>query len=48
MSRAKSHGFTPKISIEEGLKETIEWYLENKQMADGGVDVFKSLKMELE
>lgn len=41
MSRAKEHGFTPKISIEEGVKETIQWYLQNKEVADAGKDVFK-------
>ena len=44
MERAKSHGFYPQISIEEGVKETIEWYLENKSMADSGKDVFKLLE----
>lgn len=41
MSRAKEHGFIPKISIEEGVKETIQWYLQNKEVADAGKDVFK-------
>lgn len=44
MERAKSHGFYPQISIEEGVKETIEWYLKNKSMADSGKDVFKLLE----
>ena len=48
MSRAASFGFYPEISIEEGIKETIDWYLENKEFADTGVDVFKSLAKELE
>ena len=43
MERAKSYGFEPQISIEEGIKETIQWYLENKAMADSGKDVFKLL-----
>lgn len=41
MSRAKEYGFTPEISIEEGVKETIQWYLQNKEVADAGKDVFK-------
>lgn len=41
MSRAKEHGFAPEISIEEGVKETIQWYLQNKEVADAGKDVFK-------
>jgi GDP-L-fucose synthase len=44
MSRARSYGFEPQISIEEGIKETIEWYLENKKKADLGKDVFKLLE----
>lgn len=30
MTRAASYGFTPQISIEDGIKETIEWYLKNQ------------------
>ena len=41
MSRAHSYGFYPKISIEEGVSETIDWYLKNKKFADAGKDVFK-------
>ena len=41
MSRANSYGFFPEISIEDGIKETIGWYLENKQIANTGKDVFK-------
>ena len=44
MTRAKSYGFVPEISIEQGIKETIEWYLENKITADLGKDVFKLLE----
>ena len=43
MTRAKKHGFTPTISIEEGIRETIGWYLSNKELADAGKDVFKLL-----
>mgnify|MGYP003113720881 FL=1 len=44
MSRAKKYGFTPEISIEDGIKETIEWYLENKELADAGKDIFKLMR----
>ena len=44
MSRANSYGFYPKISIEEGVSETIDWYIENKKLADSGKDVFKLMK----
>ena len=30
MTRANSYGFQPKISIEEGIKTTVDWYLKNK------------------
>jgi GDP-L-fucose synthase len=43
MERANSYGFQPQISIEEGVKETIQWYLKNKEKADSGKDVFKLL-----
>ena len=29
MNRTKSYGFEPKVSFEEGIKRTIEWYKEN-------------------
>jgi len=44
MTKAKSYGFTPEISIEEGIKETIQWYRKNKELADAGKDVFKLLR----
>lgn len=30
VTRAQSYGFKPEISIEEGIKETIEWYKANR------------------
>ena len=30
-SRAESYGFTPMISIEKGIQDTIAWYLANKE-----------------
>ena len=33
-----------RIVFDEGVKETIEWYLKNKSMADSGKDVFKLLE----
>ena len=30
MSRAKSIGFEPQVSIEDGIKQVMEWYQENK------------------
>jgi GDP-L-fucose synthase len=43
MSRADKLGFKPQISIEEGIKNTIEWYLENQDVANTSKDVFKAL-----
>jgi GDP-L-fucose synthase len=39
MNRLFSHGWKPTVSLDEGIKETTEWYLENKQI--GRYDVFK-------
>ena len=44
MNRANSFGFFPKVSIEDGIRETVSWYLENKNFADAGLDSFKSMK----
>jgi GDP-L-fucose synthase len=44
MTRANSFGFFPKVSIEDGIRETVSWYLENKNFADAGLDSFKSMK----
>jgi len=30
----KSHGFKPEYNLEQGLKETIDWYTSNKEEAD--------------
>lgn len=40
MTRATGYGFTPQTSIEEGIKETIQWYLENSGMADNRYNAF--------
>jgi len=47
MTRAKRYGYEPLISVEDGIQETIEWYLQNKHLADSKIDVFKSLENEL-
>lgn len=39
-SYAKSLGFVPEISIEEGLKETIAWYKEHKEIVSNRYNVF--------
>lgn len=40
VSRAKSIGFEPHISIEEGIKEVIEWYKVNKDVANKRYNIF--------
>ena len=45
ISRAKTLlGFEPKISIEEGIKEVMDWYIENKDIADKRYNVFTENK----
>lgn len=45
ISRAKTLlGFEPKISIEEGIKEAMDWYAENKNTADKRYNVFTENK----
>ncbi len=39
-SRAKSLGFTPGISLEEGIRSTIVWYRENQSEVDKRYNVF--------
>ena len=29
--RAESYGFKPRVSLEEGIHNTIEWYLKNNE-----------------
>ncbi len=43
-NRAKNYGFEPAISFEDGIKETIEWYKENKDVVDERYNIFKTLK----
>jgi GDP-L-fucose synthase len=41
MTRAFGHGFRPSISIEEGIKDAIRWFKENKEVTEKRYDVFK-------
>lgn len=43
MTRANAHGFKPQISIEEGIKETIQWYLKNKDTVNDRYNAFTEL-----
>lgn len=42
ISRAKALGFEPKITLAEGLKETMEWYVENRDKARDRYDIFNT------
>lgn len=41
MSRAESYGFTTEVSIEDGIADTIRWFLDNKQMIDERYNAFR-------
>ncbi len=43
-SRAQRLGFGPIISLRQGIRETIEWYKENKNMTENRYDIFNTLK----
>jgi len=40
MTRANSYGFYPTTSLEEGIKNTIEWFKENKETLDKRYNAF--------
>ncbi len=40
ISRAKSIGFEPQIKLEQGIKEVMKWYKENKSIIDKRYNVF--------
>ena len=41
MSRAKSYGFTTEVSIEDGIADTIRWFLDNREMIDKRYNAFR-------
>ncbi len=41
VDRAKSLGFNAQVNLEDGLNETIDWFLENKSIIDERYNVFK-------
>lgn len=45
MSRAEALGFKPVISIKEGIKEVMRWYLENKNIVSRRYNVFTENKL---
>lgn len=40
MTRAQGHGFAPQISIEDGIRETIEWYIKNRSSVENRYNAF--------
>lgn len=41
MSRAKSYGFEPKFTLEHGIRETIEWFRNNREIIDKRHNAFR-------
>jgi len=41
MTRAKSHGFEPTVSIEEGIVDTIQWFKDNQEIVDNRHNAFR-------
>jgi len=41
IKKAKALGWEPKITIEEGIKETMEWYRKNKDIVNKRYNVFR-------
>ena len=41
ISRAISLGFNPKISLEEGIKNTMDWYKKNVELTNRRYDIFR-------
>jgi GDP-L-fucose synthase len=40
ISRARAIGYEPTIALEDGIRETVEWYRQNQKMVDTRYDVF--------
>jgi len=45
MKRAGKMGFNPIISFEKGIKETMQWFIENKEIVDKRYNVFNQKKV---
>ena len=43
-TRAESYGIFPEISIKDGIKETLDWYISNKKNIDGRYNAFREFK----
>ncbi len=40
ISRAREVGFSPQVSLEEGLEKTYRWYIDNQEIANNRYDIF--------
>ena len=40
IAQARAIGFTPQVSLEEGIARTYHWYVDNRETADSRYDVF--------
>lgn len=43
MTRANTYGFFPEISIEEGIRDTIDWYAKHRQQKDNRYNIFTEI-----
>ena len=41
MTRARNYGFETSTTIKDGIEETIEWFLKNKDIIDKRFNAFK-------
>ena len=44
MTRASSYGFRPEVPIAEGIRETVQWFLENIDLVDNRFNAFRGDK----
>ena len=44
MTRVKSYGFKLTMSIENGIQDTIKWFIDNKDIIDLRFNAFKGDK----
>jgi len=45
-TRAKSYGIHPTVSLEDGIKETMNWYRNNKDVVDKRYNIFRTSRTE--
>ena len=45
MERANSKGFYPKVSLDDGVRKTTEWFIKNKSVIDNRFNAFTKNKI---